>query len=112
MRSRRVKALASQSAAYARKPKRLLSGLMACSLCQSGMTLNGGKYAFSRHRERDTCTNSKIIAAQTVAKRVLAGIKTHILSPETIASAVNIFRQENETQRHQALAQRARSSAN
>lgn len=63
------------------------------------MTLNGGKYACSRHRERGTCSHSKIIAAQTVEKRVLAGIKTHLLSPEAIASAVNIFRQEHKAAR-------------
>ncbi len=103
----RQKALAAKPAAYARKPKRLLSGLMTCTRCNSGMTLNGGKYACSRRRERGTCTNTKIIAAQTVEKRVLAGIRTHLLSPEAIGSAVNIFRQEQDAQRHQALAQRA-----
>jgi site-specific DNA recombinase len=103
----RQKALAAQPAAYARRPKRLLSGLMKCSLCQSGMTLNGGKYACSANRERGTCTNGKIIAAQTVEKRVLAGIRTHLLSPDAIASAVHIAREEMDQRRHRALAERA-----
>ena len=84
--------MSAQPAAYARKPKRLLSGLMKCSLCGSGMTLNGGKYACSAARERGTCRNTKIIAATTVERRVLAGLKKHLVSPEAIAVALDQYR--------------------
>lgn len=67
----RQKLVAAQPAAPARKPKRLLSGLLRCSLCGAGMTLNGAKYTCSVHRERGTCPNGKIIAAETVERRVL-----------------------------------------
>ena len=103
----RKAALADKPAAYARKPKRLLSGLMKCSLCGSGMTLNGGKYACSAARERGTCKNNKIIAARTVEDRVLAGIRRHLLSPEAIASAVRIFHEEQSARRLEALVARA-----
>lgn len=103
----RKAALGDKPAAYARRPKRLLSGLIKCGLCGSGMTLNGAKYACSAHRERGTCNNSKIIAARTVEKRVLGGIKTHLLSPDAIASAVQIGREEMNDRRRRALAERA-----
>ena len=103
----RKAALADKPAAYARKPKRLLSGLMKCSLCGSGMTLNGGKYACSAARERGTCKNNKIIAARTVEDRVLAGARRHLLSPEAIASAVRIFHEEQSARRLESLAARA-----
>ncbi len=61
----RQKDLSETPGALARRPKRLLSGLMKCGVCGSGMTLNGGKFACSGHRERGTCHNSKIIAATT-----------------------------------------------
>lgn len=80
----------------------LLSGLMRCALCGSGMTLNGGKYACSAARERETCKNNKIIAARTVEDRVLAGVRRHLLSPEAIASAVRIFHEEQSTRRLEA----------
>ena len=62
------------------------------------MTLNGGKYACSGHRERGTCANGKIISAKTVEGRALAGIKTHLLSPEAIAEAVKAFHAEAEAE--------------
>ena len=99
--------LADKPAAYARKPRRLLSGLMKCALCGSGMTLNGRKYACSAARERATCRNNKIIAARTVEDRVLAGVRRHLLSPEAIASPVRIFHEERSARRLEALAGRA-----
>ena len=103
----RKKALADKPAAYARKPKRLLSGLMKCALCGSGMTLNGAKYACSAARERGTCENNKIIAARTVEQRVLAGVRQHLLSPQAIAEAVRSFQEEQANRRLQAIAARA-----
>ncbi len=87
-------------AAQGRKPKRLLSGLMKCKQCGFSMTLNAGKYNCSGHRERGTCTNGKIIAAKTVEKRVLGGIKIHLLSPEAIAEAVRAFHAAADAERH------------
>lgn len=103
----RLDAQAEHPKTLTRKPKRLLSGLMKCSLCGSAMTLKGGKYNCSGRYDRGTCSNGKIIAAKTVEERVLTGIKTHLLSPEAIAEAVRAFHAAAETERRALQIERA-----
>ena len=103
----RQKDLSETPGALARRPKRLLSGLMKCGVCGSGMTLNGGKFACSGHRERGTCHNSKIIAATTIEQRVIEGVRHKLLSPSAIAQAVETQRAATSAQRKQILASRA-----
>ena len=99
--------LSALPAAHARKPKRLLSGLMKCGRCGSGMILNGGKYICSANRDRGTCANGKIIAATTVERRVLAGVKTHLISPEAIALAVTRYQEVADEHRRMIERERA-----
>jgi hypothetical protein len=80
---------------------------MKCKQCGFSMTLNAGKYNCSGHRERGTCCNGKIIAATTVEKRVLTGIKTHLLSPEAIAEAVRAFHTAADAERRALQVERA-----
>ena len=103
----RKAALSAIPAAHARKPKRLLSGLMKCGLCGSAMILNGGKYICSANRDRGTCTNGKIIAATTVERRVLAGVKTHLISPEAITLAVTRYQEAADEHRRMIERERA-----
>lgn len=105
----RKSALSAQPTALARKPKRLLSGLMKCSQCGSAMTLKGGKYNCSGRYDRgaSTCDNGKIIAATTVERRVLAGVKTHLISPEAIALAVTRYQEAAEEHRRMIERERA-----
>ena len=93
--------------AHIRKPKRLLSGLLHCSRCGSVMTLNGGKYTCSAHRERGTCSNGKIIAAPTIERRVLAGLKDRLLAPQAVEHAVRQELEASAAERKQILASRA-----
>lgn len=101
--------LSALPAAHGRKPKRLLSGLMKCCQCGSAMTLKGGKYTCSGRYDRGaaTCTNSKIIAATTVERRVLAGVKTHLVSPQAIAMAVTHYQEAAEEHRRMVERERA-----
>ena len=71
------------------------------------MTLKGSKYNCSGRYDRGTCANGKIISAKTVEGRALAGIKTHLLSPEAIAQAVKAFHAEAEAKRRALLIERA-----
>ncbi|WP_374453579.1 recombinase family protein [Phenylobacterium sp.] len=103
----RHQALSEQPAAYARKPKRLLSGLMKCAVCGSSMTLNGGKYACSSNRERGTCSNGKIIAAETIERRLIEGVRTKLLAPEAIDRAVREHREAEAAKRREILRSRA-----
>ena len=95
----RQEGLTDQLAEQARRPKRLLSGLLNCGLCGSGKTLNGNKYACSAARERGTCSNKKIIAAPTVEARVLDGVRDKLLSPQAMAAAVDQLREESQSRR-------------
>ncbi len=90
----RLAAIGANPKAFARAPKRLLSGLLRCVMCAGSMTLQGGKYACANHRERGTCPNAKIIRAETVEARVLEGVRTRLLAPEVIARAVRVYQQE------------------
>lgn len=103
----RQKVVAAQPAAHARKPKRLLSGPLRCRICGSGMTLNGGKYTCSAHRELGVCQNGKIIAAERIERRVLDGIRAKLLAPEAIAKAVGALQAERIAERRELLASRA-----
>lgn len=87
----RLKEISDKPANYSRKPKRLLSGLMKCQICEGPMTLRGGKYNCTRHYESKTCTNNKIIKAETVEMRLLAGVKAQLLQPEAISIAVKAY---------------------
>ncbi|QIF83092.1 hypothetical protein E4341_12465 [Brevundimonas sp. 'scallop'] len=69
---------------------------MSCSLCGSGMTMNGQKFVCSAARERGTCTNTKIIAVATIERRFLAGVKTHLISPEAITLALTRYQEAAE----------------
>jgi site-specific DNA recombinase len=103
----RQAALSELPRALARKPKRLLSGLMKCATCGGSMVLNGAKYACSNNRERDACRNGKIIAADKVERRVIDGVRAKLLSPEAIALAVHEHRHALSAQRREVLAHRA-----
>lgn len=103
----RLTAQARRPKTLIRKPKRLLSGLMKCSLCGSAMTLKGGKHNCSARFDRGTCSNGKIIAAKTVEERVLAGIKTRLLAPEAITETVRAFHAAAEAERRALQVERA-----
>ena len=103
----RQKAITAQPAACARAPKRLLSGLLKCSLCAGSMTLQGTVYRCANHKERGVCINGKAIAARTVEARVIRGVQRHMLSPDAIAEAVRTFHDDQTEARRRILTQRA-----
>lgn len=92
------------SPAMARRPKRLLSGLIRCGQCGGAMVLNRDRYACSAHRERGTCGNGRMIAAGKVEARVLDGLSERLLSPAAVAAGVAAKLEEQEADRRAALA--------
>jgi hypothetical protein len=63
------------------------------------MILNGGKYICCANRDQGACADGKSIAATTVERRVLAGVKTHLMSLEAIAPAVTRYQEAADEQR-------------
>lgn len=104
----RKAALSETPGPRARRPKRLLSGLLQCGVCNGGMILCGNRYACSSHRERGTCTNTRTIAAATVEARVLEGVKLHLLEPQAVERAVRSFQQSARNEQRTVGTQRSR----
>ena len=84
-----------QAAHKCRRPKRLLSGLLSCGECSGAFTLvRPGKYGCATHREKGTCTNSRQISVDQLERRVLSGIKKHLLNSELLTEFVREFQLE------------------
>ncbi len=103
----RQAAIAASPTPRAHAPKRVFSGLIHCGVCGGPMWLEGGKYACARRRDRATCSNRKIIRAETIERRVLDGLKAHLLSPDRIAAAVRAYHLEAEAEHAAAVRERA-----
>ncbi len=103
----RWKGLERAPAAYSRPPKRLLSGLLKCQLCAGPMTLMGGVYRCSNNKDRGVCVNRKAIRAQAIEKRVVQGVRRHLLARDIIAEAVRTFHAEQQAAQRMVIARRA-----
>ncbi len=99
-------AISTQPRQRARAPKRLLSGLLTCHLCAGAMTLHGNVYRCSTHKDRGTCPNGKSIAARSVERRVVDGVRRHLLAPDKIAAAVREIHDGQARDRKAAMAER------
>ena len=79
----------------ARRAKRLLSGLLYCGWCGGAYTIvRPGKYGCATHRGSGTCANPRQIMASELEKRVLSGVKRHLLKPEFLAAFADEFERE------------------
>ncbi len=90
----------NQPAHKNRRPKSLLSGLLACGECGSSFSIvRPGKYGCSAHREKGTCENGRQIARDVLERRVLAGIKERLLHPDFLTEFTREFHRELKRQR-------------
>ena len=103
----RVKARQAQTALTmvgrpenARRPKRLLSGLVVCGCCGHTMTAHGGgsrgqypSYACRSREQRgpDACTMNRRPRCPDVEGRVVEALRTRLLHPELIEDAVREY---------------------
>ena len=77
----------------ARRPKRLLSGLLICGECGGAMTVvRRERYGCSRRHENGGCDNANTIAVENLEERVIAGIKERLLAPELVRDYIQEFR--------------------
>lgn len=78
-----------------RRPKKLLSGLVTCGQCGGGMVVIGdGKWGCGNARKRGTCSNRRTMDNPGLERRVLAGLERELLSPDRVAAAVRVYREE------------------
>ena len=97
----------------ARRPKRLLSGLMVCGCCGGKMNLSGPNSALRCHNRIErgaiACENGRTPAYAGVEARVLAALQEQLLCPEAVEAAMQELnnqrrkRAKDEARRRQAL---------
>lgn len=97
----RVRALKSNKANWdfkaQKRPKRLLSGLIACGVCGGPFVVVGSdKWGCATSRRAGTCDNHRKIDTPVLERRVLAGLRQELLSPERISLAVRAYHQERQ----------------
>lgn len=81
--------------AHARRPTRLLSGLLQCGVCNGPMSIVGStSYGCSNHREKGSCPNARTVSAKLVETRVIDGLKAALLHPDAIREAAANFHRE------------------
>ncbi len=79
----------------ARRPKSLLSGLVFCGCCGGPYSLRGAdRFACSNHISKGSCSNSRGIAREDLERRVLAGLKDRMMSPEIVEDAMRAYAEE------------------
>jgi site-specific DNA recombinase len=79
----------------ARRPSRLLSGLLSCGECGGAFTIvRPNKYGCSAHRENGSCRNGHQISVNQLEQRVLSGLKRHLVQPSLVTEFVEEFRKE------------------
>jgi len=94
-----------------RRPKRLLSGILACGWCGSSVTvIKPERYGCTGHRYKGICKNSHTIKASELEERVLRGLKERLLAPDLVAEFARTYHSEINRLRTEISALRERSS--
>jgi site-specific DNA recombinase len=94
----RARRLEAGTPASRRRPKstRLLSGLLRCGVCGSGMALTGSdrsgpRVRCSRYRESGACENSTKYYIDKIERLVLSRLKTQIDNPKLLGRFVEAY---------------------
>jgi site-specific DNA recombinase len=99
---------------YQRRPRHILSGLLRCGACGSGMSTNGRdrsgriRIRCSAATESGTCPDPKTFYLETVEKAVLSGLSAELRHPEVIAEYVKTYHEERKRLAAESDAKRSR----
>lgn len=78
-----------------RRPKHLFSGLVSCGCCGAAMIVTEtGRVGCSARKNKGTCSHRTSIKISEIEARILAALRTHLLAPEIVATAVEAYREE------------------
>ena len=81
----------------ARRPKRLLSGLLRCSCCGGVFTIRGRDLAACSNRtNKGTCGNARNVSMREIEVRVLRALEQRLLAPDLVEVAIEAFRAERQ----------------
>jgi site-specific DNA recombinase len=107
--------VAQVSAPTLRRPKHLLSGLLRCGACGSGMSIHDrdktGKTRIrcSAVRESGACDRRRIYYLSSVERVVVEGLKEELRDPRLIAEYVTTYQQERRRLASDKIARRSRA---
>ncbi len=85
---------------HQRRPRRMLSGLLRCGACGSGMATNGQdksgrvRIRCSAAKESGICPDAKTFYLDTVERAVLGGLRSEMHAPKVIAEYVRTYLEE------------------
>lgn len=85
---------------HQRRPRRMLSGLLRCGACGSGMATNGRdksgrvRIRCSAAKESGICSNAKSFHLDAVEEAVLGGLRAEMRAPKVIAEYVRTYLEE------------------
>jgi len=83
------------SATRCRRPKRLLSGILACGWYGNSITLiKPERYGCTGHRYKGICENAHTIKVDELEERVLKGFKEQLLTSNMVAEFVRTYHSE------------------
>jgi site-specific DNA recombinase len=76
-----------------RRPKHLLAGLVVCATCGGQFGLHGAdRFRCRTYTQGRACTNRKTVRLGDLTRRVLAGLRESLLSPEALREFVAEYR--------------------
>ena len=99
---------------YHRRPRHMLSGLLRCGACGSGMSTNGKdksgriRIRCSAATESGSCLDPKTFYLDTVEAAVLAGLRAELKSPKVLTEYVKTYHEERQRLSAEADVKRAR----
>ena len=97
-----------------RRPRRMLSGLLRCGACGSGMSTNGEdksgrvRIRCSAAKESGICPDGKTFYLDAVEKAVLGGLRAEMHTPKVIAEYVRTYLEERKRLAAKSNAKRQR----
>lgn len=75
------------------RPRFLLSGLLTCDVCGGGYTITAkDRYGCARRGRQGTCTNSRGIQREELEERILAGLRSSLVTPDLVAVFIDEYR--------------------
>ena len=101
------------AATYQRKPRRLLSGLLRCAACGSGLSIYGKepsarkRVRCTRAAESGTCPDPRSFYLDTIEAAVLNALRDELREPRRITEFVKIYHEERRCLAAKDGAQRA-----
>lgn len=104
----RLALYSDRPANQARRPRRLLSGLMRCGVCGgSYIAIGPNRWGCSDHRQTGTCQNGVTISDKQAQRRLWGALQNELLHPDLIADYLDEWRLLEAETRRDAIKARA-----